>query len=172
MLGLGSELVLGALPRSAVGYRAYFEIEKRAHELMLGGRLSLAFAHAQLPDTAKLNIFVQTWTARLEACGARELVRTVWLQACLGPTLGVYHSYSTQVVNADDQLRPWFTLNAGGRVRWFPAGPGFFTELYGTAAYAATSYDTVARDGSGAGHLVPRLLGEVGIGLGHSFDFP
>jgi hypothetical protein len=170
--GLGSELVLGALPRATTGYRGYAELERPLHDFMIGARLSFAFARAPLPDTQKLDIFVQIWTARLEACGGHDLIRNVSFEGCLGPTLGAYHSYSTHVLNARDDVRPWFTLDAGARLRWHPAGSAFFAEAYAYASYVTTAYNTVARDGSAASHEVPRGIGEIGIGLGRSCDLP
>ncbi len=171
-VGLGSELVLGALPRPTMGYRGYVERQHRLRSVTLDGRVSLAFARAPLPDTKKLNVVVQTWTARAEGCGGRELFHTLSLEGCLGLTLGAHHSYSTHVTNPRHDLRPWLTLDAGARLRWHLGTSPFFAETYGYVSYVTRPYTTVALDGGAARHEAPRGIGELGIGLGHFFEAP
>ena len=170
-VGAGTELVLGSLPRSVMGYRAYVDGQRSFGPIDGVLRLSFAFARAQLPDTSRLNVFVQTWTSRLEGCAARRLATPFSIEACVGITGGAFHSYSAGIAGARDDIRPWLTLGAGLRTRWL-LGSAMFAELFGNASYVSTVYDTVARDDSGAGHVVPRAVGEIGLGLGHSFVVP
>ncbi len=170
-VGAGSELVFGTLPRSVMGYRAYVDGLRSFGSIDGVLRISFAFARAQLPDTTRLNVFVQTWTSRIEGCAARRLATPFSIEACVGITGGAFHSYSAGIAGARDDIRPWLTLGAGLRTRWL-LGSAIFAELFGNASYVPTVYDTVARDDSGASHVVPRAVGEIGIGLGHSFVVP
>ncbi|AKU95213.1 hypothetical protein AKJ09_01877 [Labilithrix luteola] len=167
-VGVGTELVLGALPRPTMGYRGYVEAQRSLGVLDGGLRASLAFARAQLSDTSELNVFVQTWTARLEGCVGRRILAPLSLEGCLDATGGAYHSYSTGVSNARNDVRPWFTVGSDLRIRWH-LGRAFHAEVFGNASYVPTVYATVARDQVGASHDVPRAIGEIGIGVGHSF---
>ncbi len=153
-----------------MGYRGYVEAQRRLGVLDGGVRASFAFARAQLPGTSQLNVFVQTWTARLEGCASRRLLAPLSVEACLGATAGAYHSYSDGVAARDD-VRPWLTVGPGLRTRWH-VGRAFHAELFGTVSYVPTVYATVARDHTAVSHEVPRGIGEIGLGFGHSFDLP
>jgi len=166
-VGGGSEVVLGSLPRTVVGYRGYVDAQRRGEALTFGGRLSLAFASARLPGTARVDVHVQTWTARLEGCATHRSRLPLSLQACAGVTSGIYDSFDTAVAHSR-QLYPWLAFGTGGRVRWH-VGYGVMAELFGHASYAAAVYDTVAVDDSGAFFQVSRVVGEFGLGLGYSF---
>ena len=170
-LGAGTELVLGALPRPAMGYRAYVDAQRSSGVLDGAFRASFAFARAQLPGTSRMNVFVQTWTARFEGCAGRRLATAFSAEACLGATAGAYHSYSAGITGARDDVRPWLTLGGGLRARWHVRA-AIFAELFGSASHVSTVYDTVARDHTAASHVVPRVVGEIGLGLGHSFAVP
>lgn len=168
--GLGTELVVGALPRAAMGYRGYVEA-RRAFGAFDGSlRGSLAFARAQLPDTLQLNVFVQIWSARIEGCASRRIFAPVSVEACAGVTSGAFHSYSAGIPGARDDVQPWLALGPGLRGRWHIGA--FHAELFGSASYVPTVYTTVARDPSSASHVVPRVIGEIGLGIGHSFAVP
>jgi hypothetical protein len=166
--GVGTELVLGALPRATMGYRGYVEAQRSLGEVDVGLRVSLAYARAQLSGTSRLNVFVETVTARLEGCAGRRVFAPVSIEACAATTTGAFHSYSAGVAARDD-VRPWLTIGTGLRMRWH-LGAAFHAELFGSASYVATVYTTIARDQTAEGHQVPRGIGEIGFGLGHSFD--
>ncbi|AKV01070.1 hypothetical protein AKJ09_07733 [Labilithrix luteola] len=170
--GIGTEVVLGSLPRAAMGYRGYVEWQRLHGRVAFGARLSLAFARAGLPETRKFDVIVQTWTARGEGCIARELFRTMTLEACLGASFGAYHSFNTNVPDARDDVRPWLTLDAGTRLRWHPGASPFFAEVHGAIGYVVRSYAIVADDGSNAKYEAPRGIGALGFGVGRSFDLP
>ncbi len=166
-VGVGSELVLGSLPQTVVGYRGYVDAQRGVEALTFGGRLSVAFASTRLPGTTRVDVHVQTWTARLEGCANHRLRLALSLQGCAGVTSGLYDSFDTAVAHSQ-KLYPWLAFGAGGRLRWH-VGYGVMAELFGHASYAATVYDAVAVDDSGAFSRVSRVVGEFGLGLGYSF---
>ncbi len=170
-VGAATELVLGTLPRPTMGYRAYVDAQRSLGAFDGAIRSSVAFARAQLPGTSRLNVFVQTWTARVEGCAGRRLAGAVSAEGCLGATAGAFHSFSAGVAGARDDVRPWLSVGPAFRARWhLPAA--IHAEIYANPSYVVTAYDTVARDHTGASHVVPRIVGEIGLGLGHSFTGP
>lgn len=177
-LGLGTELVLRALPRPAMGYRGYVETWRPLGALNLVLRGSFAFAKAQLPTLSGPNVFVQTWTGRVEGCGARRLVLPLTLEACAAATAGVFDAFTTDAgTNRGGVHNPrlWLALGVSARVRWHLV-PNTYTELFANGSVPTTTFDTISRGSAATDtavtHRVSGFVGEIGLGLGHSFGGP
>lgn len=176
--GLGTELVLRTLPRAAMGYRGYVEAQRPLGRFTLGVRGSFAFARAQLPTLSGPNVFVQTWTGRLEACGARRLVVPLTLEACAAATTGIFDAFTTGATEnggGDHNPRFWFAAGLGARVRWH-VGWRTYTEFFANGSVPTTTFDTIARgrgiEDAAVTHRVSGFVGEIGLGLGRSFGGP
>jgi len=169
-VGLGTELVLGSLPRPVMGYRGYVDVQRAFGVSAVGMRLSLAHARAPLPGTSRLNVLVHMWTARLEGCASRRAYVTISVEGCVGATSGSFEAFSTGPTGSR-QVHPWLSLGAGARVRWH-IGKAFYAELFGNVSSALTTFETVSRDSAAVRDSVSPVVGELGLGLGHSFGRP
>lgn len=174
-LGLGTELVSGSLPRSAMGYRAYVDVSRKVGRNAFGARLSVAYAGASLPGPARLDVRIQTWTARVEGCISRRLFPVVSMEGCAAATSGSFEASSsgssvkTGHGDVEAVLDPWLSFGAGARARWH-LGPSVYSELFGNVSVPATRFDAVSKDTSSVVHFsVMQVVGEVGLGLGFFF---
>jgi len=174
-LGLGTELVIGSLPRSAMGYRAYVDVGRKLGRSVLGGRLSLAYAGASVPGPARLDVFVQTWTARLEGCLSRRVFPVVSIEGCVAATSGGFEASSSGTPSKigrgdlEATLDPWLSFGGGARARWH-FGPSLYSELFGNVSVPTTRFEAVSKDSSSiARFAVSQVVGEVGLGLGIYF---
>jgi hypothetical protein len=173
-LGLGTELVTGSLPRSAMGYRAYVDVGRKLGRNVLGGRLSLAYAGASVPGP-RLDVRVRTWTARLEGCISRQLFPVVSMEGCVAATSGSLEASSSESPSKTGQwdheadLGPWLSFGGGARARWH-LGPSVYSELFGNVSVPTTRFEAVSKDTSSIAHFaVSQVVGEVGLGLGFFF---
>lgn len=170
-VGLGTELVTGSLPRSAMGYRGYVDAQRAFGQNTLGGRLSFAYAGAVLPG-ALLNVRIQTWTARLEACASRRVFAPLSLEGCAAVTSGIFEASSLGQVRDETNIDLWLAFGLGVRARWHLAGP-LYSELFSNVSVPTTRYDAVSKDTSAVVHFaVSQVVGEVGLGLGFKFAGP
>lgn len=169
--GIGTELVLGTLPRSAMGYRAHFDAQRSVGSAAVGARASFAYAGAALPGPTAQNVVVRTWTVRIEGCASRR-ASAVSLEGCIGATTGLFEASSSGRGVDVDERNPWLAFGLGVRGRWHIA-PSVYSELFSNVSVPTTTFDTVAR-GSGVvvTHAVSPVVGEVGLGLGISFGDP
>ncbi|AKU97828.1 hypothetical protein AKJ09_04492 [Labilithrix luteola] len=169
--GLGTEFVTGSLPRSAMGYRGYVDVQRAFSQNALGGRLSFAYAGAPLPG-ALLNVRIQTWTARLEACASRRIFAPLSLEGCAAATSGIFEASSLGQGRDETNVDLWLAFGLGVRARWHLAGP-VYSELFSNVSVPTTRYDAVSKDTVAVVHFaVSQVVGEVGLGLGIKFAGP
>lgn len=174
-VGLGTELVNGSLPRSAMGYRVYADIERALGRNALVGRLSFAYAGASVPGPALLQVDVQTWTARLEGCFSRRFFPQISLEGCFAATTGSFQASSSgspaktargDLASAADA---WLSFGAGARARWHLRS-SVFSEVFGNVSVPTTRYEAVSKDSSSlANFAVSQVVGSVGLGFGFYF---
>lgn len=170
-VGFGTELVTGSLPRSAMGYRGYVDVQRAIGQSALGGRLSLAYAGAPLPG-ALLNVRIQSWTARLEGCVSRRILAPLSLEGCAAATSGIFEASSVGQGRDDTNLDLWLALGLGVRARWHLVGP-VYSEIFTNVSVPTTRYDAISKDTFALVHFaVSPVVGEVGLGLGIKFAGP
>ena len=174
-MGLGTELVTGSLPRSAMGYRAYVDLERKLGRNALGGRLSLAYAGASVPGPALLDVRVQTKTARLEGCVSRRLFPVISMEGCVAATSGSFEASSSESLSKTDRgdheasVGAWLSFGGGARARWH-LGSSVYSELFGNVSVPTTRFEAVSKSPSSIAHFaVPQVVGEVGLGVGIYF---
>lgn len=167
--GLGTELVLGSLPRATMGYRGYFDARRALRPLTVGVRTSFAFSRAQQPGMSTPNVFVQTWTARVEGCAGGRSHASFSVELCASVTSGVFDAFGGELSSAH-RVYPWLSFGGGGRARWH-IGKAAYAEIFGNASHPTTTFNTVSRDTSAVvvRSTVPPLVGDVGLGIGYSF---
>lgn len=170
-VGIGTELVWGTLPQSAMGYRAYFELRRELGSGALAGRASFAYAGAPLPGPAGLNAFIWTSTARLEGCASRR-VSVVSIEGCAGATSGVFVASSEALGVHDVSVNPWLAFGLGARGRWHLTKSAY-SELFCTVNVPATTFDGLSSTANASVHFgMSPVVGEIGLGVGYFFGDP
>lgn len=124
--GVDVRLVAGAAPPLVVAIPIFLELSATGESVFTPAlRVSFMRAAGSTHSTGGGADF--TWTTGgLDLCPIAWSPRDVRAEACLTTVIGVLAAAGTGVDPPRSSSRPWISMGAGGRTRWYALDPAFF----------------------------------------------